>query len=98
MSARNVHGCHVSNESNGPSRSQWPDRALAIDEPVTTMPIANSTTPIARTTGITSGDFTSRVATSRITPNTNAGSHSFSSSPWNRSPIGVRYGDSSEET
>ena len=65
---------------------------------MTTIPIANSTSPIASTAGITSGDFTSRVATSRITPNANAGSQSFSSSPWNRSPIGVRYGDSSEET
>ena len=40
---------------------------------MTSMPIANTTSPIPSTTGITSGFFTNRTATSKITPKANAG-------------------------
>ncbi len=65
---------------------------------MTSIPIANSTRPIPSTTGITIGRFTRRVATSRTTPNANAGPQSCSTEAWKRSPIGVRDGNTSADT
>ena len=62
------------------------------------MPITNSTTPIASTAGITSGRFTSRVATSRITPKAMAGTQSCNTEESIRSPIVLRDGGTSAAT
>ena len=89
-SARNVHGCHSRADSNGP-RSHPPSFATSIDEPVTTMPIANTTTPIPSTIGMTSGFFTSRTANSKTRPNASAVSECLSASEWSMSPIVRRW-------
>ncbi len=52
------------------------------------MPIANSTSPIPSTIGITKGLFTRRTARSRITPKASAGTHRLSvTRASRRSPI-----------
>ena len=97
LNARTVHGCHSRADSNGPS-SHRPSFAVSIVEPVTSMPTTNSTSPMPRTAGITSGRRTTRVATSRTTPKTNAGPQRTSSCSRVRSPIVRRYGTMPEET
>ena len=98
VTARRVHGSHGWASSNTVSRSQLPPRALSIEEPVTSMPITNSTSPIPRTAGITSGRFTSRVVMSRIEPKARAGSQSCSTEESVRSQIGVWDCDSPDAT
>ena len=75
--ARKVHGWNSQPERYGPS-IQNPFRASSIDDPVTSMPIANSANPTASTIGMTSGFFTSRTARNMITPNARAGSQCVS--------------------
>ena len=53
-SASNVHVFHNTTESNDPS-SHPPSRTSSIEEPVTTIPITNTTSPIPITAGITRG-------------------------------------------
>ena len=55
------------------------------------MPIANTTSPIPSTIGMTSGFFTSRTANSRIRPNASAVSECLSASEWSMSPIVRRW-------
>ncbi len=77
VSARKVHGSHSRVDSNGPS-SHRPCLAASIEEPVTSIPTANPTSPIPSTMGMTSGFFTSRTATYRITPKASAGTQRLS--------------------
>ncbi len=63
-----------------------------------TIPITNTTSPIAITAGITSGRFTTRTETSRIAPNARAGSQRCSADASNRSLRGLKNGDTPEAT
>ncbi len=63
-----------------------------------TTPIPNATKPITIATGITSGRLITRTAISRITPNARAGSQRCSASLSNRSPSGVKSGDTLDAT
>src|SRR5215210_6791654 len=72
-SALNAHGCHGCAVSDDPNSSHPPSRTSSIEEPVATIPATNTTSPITITAGITSGRFTTRTETSRITPNARAG-------------------------
>ena len=59
---------------------------------MTSIPIANSASPMPMIAGITSGRFTTRVTMSRTTPKTNAGTHRVSSAWRRRSSSVRRYG------
>ena len=83
-SASNVHAFHNTTESNDPS-SHPPSRTSSIEEPVTTIPITKTTSPIPITAGITSGRFRTRTAIRRITPNARAGSQRCSAEVSNSS-------------
>ena len=80
---RNSHSCVV---SDPPNSSHPPSRTSSIEEPVTTIPITNTTSPIPITAGITRGRLITRTAISRITPNASAGSRwlSWNSNNWPR--------------
>ena len=72
--ARNAHGCHRPALGNGP-RSHPPASASAIEEPVTTSPIANTTKPMPSAAGINSGHRVTRTPIVNATAKTSAGSH-----------------------
>ena len=72
-----------------------PDR---IDEPVTSIPTANTTSPIPSTAGITSGRLMTRTAMSISAPKTNAGPHRTSSCSRSRSSNVRRWGSTPEAT
>ena len=72
--ARNAHGCHSPALGNGP-RSHPPASASAIEEPVTTRPIANATKPMPSAAGISSGHRVTRTPIVNATAKTSAGSH-----------------------
>ena len=92
-----VHGCHSRVDWNGPS-NQSPSRADWMDEPVTSIPIANRTIPMAIIAGITIGRRTTRVATNRSTPNASAGPQRMSSNGSTNSWIVPRSGNIPAET
>ena len=98
VSASADHGSQTCGSSNGPRTSQPKFLASSIVEPVTAIPTPKATIPSTRTTGIVSGCFTRRTATSIRIANPIAGSHFTSTSPGVRSASGSRDDDSPTAT